>query len=140
MNGIEYDYLRLELDENANSLDLSKYDLRPIYNNDFSNPQKISSEENFIKKSPDGTWQRTGKPDADAEWIAEGWGGAEVRDGKLRVAPLPFDAKGQFKSGDAANRSHMVVWNRRIFPQNFLLEYEMDPGVDDFRVWELAPK
>jgi Domain of unknown function (DUF1961) len=110
-------------------LDLSKYNLRPIYSNNFSSPQKISREEDFIKKSTAGGWRRIGGPDPEAEWIAEGWGGTEVRDGKLRVAPFPFDNQGHLKSSDTANRSHMVVWNRRIFPSNFLLEYEMDPGV-----------
>lgn len=118
-----------ELRATENSLDLSKYDLRPVYNNNFSSRQKISREEDFIKKSSDGAWRRIGKPDPRAEWIAEGWGGAEVSDGKLRVAPYPFDSKGHLKSGVSANRSHMVVWNRHIFPSNFLLEYEMDPGV-----------
>jgi hypothetical protein len=116
-------------DATANSLDLSKYDLRPVYSANFSSPQKVSREEDFIKKSSDGAWRRIGKPDPEAEWIAEGWGGAEVSDGKLRVAPYPFDNQGHLKASAAANRSHMVVWNRRIFPSNFLLEYEMDPGV-----------
>ena len=116
-------------DATANSLDLSKYNLRPVYSNNFSRPQKVSREEDFIKKSSEGAWRRIGKPDPKAEWVAEGWGGAEVSDGKLRVAPYPFDNQGHLKSSDAANRSHMVVWNQRIFPSNFLLEYEMDPGV-----------
>jgi Domain of unknown function (DUF1961) len=116
-------------DVTANALDLSKYDLRPVYSNDFSSPQKFSREEDFIKKSSEGVWRRIGKPDPEAEWIAEGWGGAEVSDGKLRVAPYPFESHGHLKSNDAANRSHMVIWNRRIFPSNFLLEYEMNPGV-----------
>jgi hypothetical protein len=113
----------------ANSLDLSAYKLRRVYDNNFSRPQKISREENFIKKSSDGVWRRIGKPDRNGEWIAEGWGGAVVSEGKLRVAPYPFDSRAQLHSSDATTRSHMVVWNRRIFPSNFLLEYEMDPGV-----------
>lgn len=116
-------------DPTANSLDLSKYDLRPVYSNNFSGPQRVAREEDFIKKSSEGAWRRVGKPDPEAEWIAEGWGGAEVSDGKLRVAPCPFDNQGHLKSSDAADRSHMVVWNRRIFPSNFLLEYEMGPGI-----------
>jgi hypothetical protein len=118
-------------DAAANSFDLSKYDLRLVYSTNFAGPQRISREEHFIKKSSAGTWRRVGKPDPKAEWIVEGWGGAEVRDGKLRVAPYPFDHQGHLKSTDAANRSHMVVWNRRVFPSNFLLEYEMNPGVSN---------
>lgn len=113
----------------GNSLDLSKYDLRRVYKNNFSSPQKISREEDFITKSADGAWHRIGKPDSNAEWIAEGWGGAAVSKGKLRVAPYPVDSKAHLNSSGAANRSHMVVWNRHIFPSNFLLEYEMDPGI-----------
>jgi hypothetical protein len=113
----------------ASSLDLSKYDLRRVYDNNFSRPQKIGREEDFIKKSSDGAWRRVGKPDPKAEWIAEGWGGAAVSEGRLLVAPYPFDNKAHLNSSDPTNRSHMVVWNRRIFPSNFLLEYEMDPGL-----------
>lgn len=107
------------------ALDLSKYDLRPVYENDFSHPQKIAREEDYIERTPDGAWRRKAKPDPDAEWIAEGWGGVEIRDGKLRVAPSPFDAAGRPLPAD--RRSHMVVWNRRIFPADFLLEYGMSP-------------
>jgi hypothetical protein len=113
----------------ASSLDLSKFDLRRVYDNNFSRPQKIAREEDFIKKSSDGAWRRVGKPDPSAEWIAEGWGGATVSGGRLLVAPYPFINKTHLNASDKANRSHMVVWNRRIFPSNFLLEYDMDPGV-----------
>src|SRR6185295_15135044 len=98
-------------DANATSIDLSAFELRRVYDNNFSRPQKIAREEDFIKKSSDGTWGRIGKPDRNAEWIAEGWGGAVVSKGKLRVAPYPFDSKVQLNSSGAANRSHMVVWN-----------------------------
>ena len=39
-------------------------------------------------------------PDPDAEWIAEGWGGAEICDGKLWVAPVPFENCGQRSGKD----------------------------------------
>jgi hypothetical protein len=107
------------------AIDLSKYDLRPVYANDFSHPQKIAREEDYIQRGPGGAWRRIARPDPDAEWIAEGWGGVEIRDGKLRVAPSPFDAAGLPRP--AERRSHMVVWNRRIFPADFLLEYGMSP-------------
>lgn len=112
----------------AAPLDLSKYALRPVYSNDFSQPQRIAREEDFIERSADGTWRRKGKPDANAEWIAEGWGGVEIRHGKLRVAPSPFDAKGQPTAVAPPQRSHMVIWNQRIFPADFLLEFEMSPS------------
>ncbi|MGA2052569.1 MAG: DUF1961 family protein [Opitutales bacterium] len=111
----------------APPLDLSPYNLAPVYSNDFSQPQKISREEDLIEKMPDGTWKRKARPPADAEWIAEGWGGAEVRDGRLRVAPSPFDAQGRPVPVPAAQRSHMVVWNQHIFPADFLAEFDMSP-------------
>ena len=112
----------------TSSLDLSGYELRAIYSNDFSTQQKIAREEDFITKGSDGAWRRVGKPDPGAEWIAEGWGGSEIRNGGLRVAAVPFDSKGTLNSNDKTNRSHMVVWNRKIFPSNILFEFEMDPG------------
>lgn len=107
-------------------LDLSGYDLRPIYENDFSRPQKIAREEDLIEQVG-GVWRRKAKPTPEAEWIAEGWGGAEARAGRLLVAPSPFDAGGKPRSVAPGQRSHMVVWNRRVFPADFLLEFEMSP-------------
>jgi hypothetical protein len=104
-------------------IDLSKYELHSVYENDFRRPQKISREEDFIERLPGGAWRRTGRPPSDAEWIAEGWGGCIIRDGKLWVAPSEFDEVGQPKAVNASRRSHMVVWNRRVFPADFLLEF-----------------
>jgi hypothetical protein len=55
------------------ALDLSKYSLHLVYENDFTKPQKIAREEDFIERLKDGTWRRTAKPLEDAEWIAEEW-------------------------------------------------------------------
>jgi hypothetical protein len=107
------------------ALDPAKYSLHLVYQNDFAKPQKIAREEDFIERLADGTWRRTARPPEDAEWIAEGWGGVEIRGGKLRVAPAPFDTAG--RPIQTAQRSHMVVWNRRIFPEDFLLEFDMSP-------------
>lgn len=109
------------------ALDVSKYKLNPVYENDFSQWQKIVREEDFIAKLPGGEWRRTGHPAPDAEWIAEGEGGCIVRDGKLWVAPSEFNAAGQPKPVESYRRSHMVVWNRRVFPADFLLEFDMNP-------------
>jgi len=114
------------------AIDVSDYDLKPLYMNDFIQPQTISREEDFIAKQLDGTWIRTGRPDPSAEWIAEGWGGVEIRNGQLRVAPYPFDAEGIPKSHEpGAVLSHMVIWNKQVFPENFLLEFDMSPGKSD---------
>jgi hypothetical protein len=107
-------------------IDLSAYELRPIYQNDFSRSQKIVREEDLIVQS-DGVWRRRAKPDTDAEWIAEGWGGAEILNGRLLVAPSTFDASGVPSPVDSARRSHMVIWNRQVFPADSLFEVEMNP-------------
>lgn len=70
-----------------NPLDLSAYESKVVYENDFSRPQKIVSEESLIERQADGSWRRVAKPAPDAEWIAEGKGGCVVRAGKLWVAP-----------------------------------------------------
>ena len=108
-------------------LDLTRYRLRRVYENRFDQPQKIAFEEDFIEPSTDGAWRRKGKPAADAEWIAEGWGGVVIRAGKLWVAPARFDEQGRPETVEPGRRSHMVVWNRRIFPGDFLLDLEMSP-------------
>src|SRR5438132_648062 len=107
-------------------IDLSHYKLRSVYSNDFQRSQKIAFERDFITQDSTGALKRTGKPDAKAEWIAEGNGGVEVRDGKLRASPLRFDSKGnQVPSKD---RSHLVIWNKHIFPADFLIEFDMSPS------------
>jgi hypothetical protein len=108
-------------------LDLDGYLLRLVYENGFSWPQKIAREEDFIERLPSGEWRRKGQPAPDAEWIAEGWGGCAIRDGKLWVAPSELDTNRKPKPVEPSQRSHMVVWNRRIFPDDFLLELEMNP-------------
>ncbi len=107
-------------------IDLSRYKLHSVYSNDFQKSQKIAFEKDFIVRNSDGTWRRTGKPDERAEWIAEGLGGVEVRGGKLRASPLAFDSKGnQIPSKE---RSHLVIWNKHIFPADFLVEFDMSPN------------
>ena len=110
----------------AAPLDLSGYDMRPFYENDFSRPQMIAREEDLIEQVG-AMWRRKASPAPDAEWIAEGWGGAEVRDGRLLVAPSPFDSAGRPRPVEPGRRSHMVIWNHRVFPSDFLLEFEMSP-------------
>jgi hypothetical protein len=110
----------------AAPLDLSGYDLRLLYENDFSRPQKIVREEDLIEQAG-AVWRRKASPAPDAEWIAEGWGGAEIRDDRLIVAPSLFDEAGRPRPVESSRRSHMVIWNHRVFPADFLLEFEMSP-------------
>ncbi len=107
-------------------LDLSRYELKTLYENDFSRPQKIARGEDLIEKTGKDTFRRKALPSKDAEWIAEGWGGAEIRDGKLNVAPSPFDAGGEPVPVAEEDRSHMVLWNRNVFPADFLLEFDVN--------------
>lgn len=107
-------------------IDLSHYKLHSVYSNDFSSAQKIAFERDFIVQDSVGVVKRTGKPNAKAEWIVEGYGGVDVRDGKLRASPLRFDAKGdQIASKD---RSHLVIWNKHVFPADFVAEFDMSPN------------
>ena len=118
--------LAQQMQEPAAALDLSKYKLELAYSNDFSKPQKIVYEEDLVRTLANGKQLRTSMPDASAAWIAEGSGGADIRNGKLLVSPLPFDKDGnQVKD---QSRSHMVVWNSQIFPADFLAEFEMNPS------------
>jgi hypothetical protein len=108
-------------------MDLAGYDLRLIYANDFGGDQPMVREEDFIKRSEDGSWRRIGRPDPNAHWILEGWGGAQIRGGRLWVAPSPFDPNGRPRQVAADQRSHVVVWCRRVFPADVLLEFEFNP-------------
>src|SRR6476646_10646806 len=115
-----------QIQEPGDALDLSRYKLELVYSNDFSEPQDIIFEENLVRTLASLKQMRTSVPDKRAVWIAEGRGGVDIREGKLHVSPLPFDASGnQMKS---ASRSHMVVWNAKVFPANFLAEFEMNPS------------
>jgi hypothetical protein len=111
----------------AAPLDMSRYDLKRLYGNRFDRPQKIAREEDLIKPLQAGGWRRERRPPDDAEWIAEGWGGAAVRDGHLVVAPSELNHEGQPTEVPEGRRSHMVVWNRTVFPKDFVLEFDMSP-------------
>lgn len=107
-------------------IDISNYKLKKFYENDFSKNQKIAFEKDFIKQNADGSWARIGKPGKKAEWIVEGFGGVDVRSGKLRASPVPFDKDGNKIKNQP--RSHLVIWNKNIFPADFLLEFDMNPN------------
>ncbi len=113
-------------------IDLSGYELKNIYDNDFSEHQKIEYEENLLQRGPDGEYRRVRRPAMDAEWIAEGWGEAKVRDGKLYVTSGQFDQKNQltppdqYTQGKTRGKSHMVIWNNQRFPDDFLLEFKVN--------------
>ena len=107
-------------------IDTSGYRLTQVYSNDFHRAQKMAFERNLIKQDTDGKWRRVATPEKGAEWIVEGNGGVDIRDGRLRASPLPFDKNGKQISGQA--RSHLVIWNKHIFPADFLAEFDMSPS------------
>ena len=92
----------------AQPIDLTPYKLTAYYSNEFNSRQKIIPERSLIE---DG--RRARRPPADAEWVSEGDGTAEIRGGRLQVTP---------------RNSHMVVWNRNVFPADFLLDFQMRPN------------
>ncbi len=96
-------------------------ELKLVYENDFSADDKIEFESTFVE---DG--KRKSLPDSDAEWIAEGSGGAEVCGGELWVAPVAFKACGERIRNLTSEPSHMVVWNKNRFPADVMFEFTVN--------------
>lgn len=126
------------------SIKIDKSRLKLICEDDFSKPVKIARGEDLIKAPGDGPastvnsrdaardFKRIARPPKDAEWIAEGWGDARIIDGRLHVAPSKMDDKGVPAKVDDDHRSHMVIWNRRAFPADILVEFTVNHcGSDD---------
>jgi hypothetical protein len=90
-------------------LDLAAYDLVPIYEADFTGPLNSITEKGLFR---DG--KRSLSP-AGKEWVLEGAGSAWTEGGALHLA----NGKG--------DEDHVVLWNTRIFPADFLLEFKMSP-------------
>ncbi len=102
-------------------LDTTSLELELVYENDFSADDKIDFETSFVTDD-----KRTRLPDPQAEWIAEGWGGADVCDGKLWVAPSAFEACGERAGNPDQEPSHMVVWNKTRFPADVIFEFTVN--------------
>jgi hypothetical protein len=92
-----------------------------VYENDFSADDKIDFETVFVEEG-----KRKRLPDPGAEWIAEGWGGAEVCNGKLWVAPAAFEGCGQRVTDPDREPSHMVVWNKAQVPGDMMFEFTVN--------------
>ncbi len=107
-------------------LDIASFDLELIYDNDFSSDDKIDFETSLVA---DG--KRTRQPDPQAEWIAEGWGGADICDGRLWVAPVAFNACGERAEIPEQGPSHMVVWNKNRFPADMMFEFTVNHHASD---------
>ena len=102
-------------------LNTASFDLELVFQNDFSAPGKIDFETDFVA---DGS--RTRLPDPGAEWVAEGWGGADICNGSLRVAPVPFKTCGEMAAVTDQGPSHMVVRNKNRFPADMLFVFTVN--------------
>jgi hypothetical protein len=102
-------------------LDLDGLHLEHVYRNDFSGGDRVEFESAFVS---DG--KRTRRPNPDAEWVAEGQGGAAVCNGRLQVSPVAFASCGRPVDRDSAEPSHMVVWNKYRFPADLLFEFTVN--------------
>jgi len=92
--------------ENSKGLKLSKYNFDLLYTADFSKSLDVIYENDLFENQ-----KRIKKPQG-CEWVFEGKGKPYTKDGKLIVIN-----KG----------SHVVLWNARTFPEDFLLELTFSP-------------
>ncbi|MGH9340930.1 MAG: DUF1961 family protein [Acidobacteriota bacterium] len=95
------------LSPSQTSLDLSQYELKLIFEADFSQPLNVIHEDELFEGE-----QRRHLPEGK-DWVFEGKGRAWTEEGRLHIESL--------------QDSHVVLWNTRVFPENFLLEFEMSP-------------
>lgn len=95
------------------SLDLSPYQLTTIYEADFSQPLNVIHEDDLF----DGD-QRVRDPKG-YEWVLEGTGTARVENDTC-IVEAPNRERG----------NHLVLWNTQPFPDNVLIEWEMEPEDD----------
>ena len=107
-------------------LKLGEVEFELTYSNDFSAEDRIDREVDFVI---DG--KRTRLPEPGAEWIAEGWGGADICGGKLWVAPVAFKSCGEKVERPEQDPSHMVVWNKHRFPAAMMFEFTVNHNGSD---------
>lgn len=90
----------------SKTLDLSQLSLNLVYEADFSKPLKFIAENDLFANG-----KRVRKPEG-VDWVLEGKGSAAVEQGRLHLKN---------------DSSHVVFWNTREFPADFLLEFGMSP-------------
>lgn len=96
----------------AGPMETDNFKKKLVYEADFNtNPKIVHEEELFVEL------KRKELPE-DAVWVIEGRASAETKDGKMVVT--------NSSEGEPLN-NHAVLWNTKIFPENFLLEFEMTP-------------
>jgi len=96
----------------SGGLDLGNHNIRLVYETDFTDPQKIVHEEDLFRNG------KRKKLPKDARWVLEGRARAEVKDGAMTVTS---------STEGIASDNHAVLWNTEVFPENFLLEFDMTP-------------
>lgn len=97
-------------------IDLSGYGKTLIYEQDFRQPVRVLEEAGAAGAGED-------------EWVLEGNGVAEQKDGSLilrtneKVVPPHFDGEREVSGGGG----HLVLWLNRRFPDGILVEYSIEP-------------
>lgn len=109
-------------------ISMVRYDRKLLYHNTFSAPEVMDRENDFTGRDAQGKEFRLRRPFEDAVWITEGNGDVAISGGKLRVTSGKYTVTGDISY---TTRSHMVVWNHKIFPENFLLEFTVNHGGSD---------
>jgi len=102
-------------------LNLKTNKLNLLYANDFSLGDLIDFEKFMVEDN-----KRVRRPNPDGQWIAEGWGGAAICEGKLWVSPVPFRSCGQPIEAEVKERSHMVVWHKDSYPSDMMFEFTVN--------------
>jgi hypothetical protein len=95
------------------TLDTGDHSLRLVYETDFTREAKMVHEDDLFRG------EKRKKLPKDATWVLEGRASAEIRDGAMIVT--------NSADGNAID-NHAVLWNTQVFPENFLLEFDMTPG------------
>jgi hypothetical protein len=91
----------------THGLNLTGVELKPVYEADFSQPLAYVRESDLFENA-----RRVRKPPSTADWVLEGKATARVAEGRLYLT----------NDGD-----HLVFWNTRRFPADFLLEFSVSP-------------
>lgn len=98
------------------SLELGDSEITPVFSTDFSQPLDLTLESDLLEGD-----QRVRLP--ETEWVLEGpHATAEAVEGGLRLATsAPEDRRD----------GHIVLWNTREMPADFLFEYQFTPKNDE---------
>jgi hypothetical protein len=88
-------------------LALEAIELRPVYEADFAHPVRLVKEAALFEGR-----RRVRKPASDVDWVLEGKATVRQAGGQLYLVN---------------QGGHLVFWNTRRFPTDFLLEFSVSP-------------